>query len=396
VEYRRNEIVTGLFVVLAAAVFALFAFRVGRFDLLGLFRGDVLPCKAYFTDVKTLKPGQPVKVGGQPVGEVTEVRMVERALTERQVRALRDLNEHKATQGLTVGMMRQVIEVGFELSQASLKLNPVTARVSLGQESLLSSHFLELDPGEWTADQVPLSILEARRGDAELEPVVVETIESSGYEELVALVKPVVREFDNTLKIINQSVLSQGNLEALRRILSNVDAAIGRGRKIAGRIDSLLDRVHGELLSAENTEAFGSTLADLQGAAKDVRSLGAHLEQLFNREKGSRVQTIVERVSEAADSLDERLDALQRDLHETLATTTAILQENRGEIAEITRRLRRALWHTELAARKVRLNPSMLLFGDDEKDFAAEEMDASQIRYSGRVEPYGQREEAGE
>ncbi len=40
-DYRKSEIVTGLFVCLAIVVFCLIAFRVGQFDLMGLLKGEV-------------------------------------------------------------------------------------------------------------------------------------------------------------------------------------------------------------------------------------------------------------------------------------------------------------------------------------------------------------------
>ena len=41
-QYRRSEVTTGLFVAGAAVVFALFAFKVGRFDLMGLLKPEAV------------------------------------------------------------------------------------------------------------------------------------------------------------------------------------------------------------------------------------------------------------------------------------------------------------------------------------------------------------------
>ncbi len=53
-SYNRSEIVSGIFVVLALGVFALFAFKVGQFDILRSLSGPALDCATDFRDVKSL------------------------------------------------------------------------------------------------------------------------------------------------------------------------------------------------------------------------------------------------------------------------------------------------------------------------------------------------------
>jgi hypothetical protein len=346
-SYRRSEVISGLFVTLAIAVLGLFAFRVGSFDLLGLFKGEVLVCKSYFTDVKTLEPGQEVKVGGQPVGKVTAVRMVARALTEKQVRQLRDFHEEKAASGLSAGMRRQLIEVEFELSDPGLRLDPGSARARLSQGSLISSHFLDLDPGEWEAHREPATIFESGFD----EEVVIAADEGTGFEELVAIMKPVVREMDLTLKTINQRLLSPENSAAVASILKQLDETAGDLRQVAQRVES------------------------------------------FVGEEGSRLRGLVGDLARTAAGLEGRLATVQADVRAFTQSGQAILEENRSEIAESVRRLNRTLWHAELALRKIRLNPATLLFGDDEADFQTLDADESGLRYSGRLRPYEQRDE---
>ena len=44
-SYQRKEIVPGLFVLAAAAVFALFAFRIGRWEVFAFLKGDRVACR---------------------------------------------------------------------------------------------------------------------------------------------------------------------------------------------------------------------------------------------------------------------------------------------------------------------------------------------------------------
>ncbi len=63
-------------------------------------------------------------------------------------------------------------------------------------------------------------------------------------------------------------------------------------------------------------------------------------------------------------------------------------------MAEIVRRLRRTMWQAEMVARKIRANPSVVIWGDDEPDLEATEIDESAIRRTGRARPYRQRDES--
>ena len=46
-----------------------------------------------------------------------------------------------------------------------------------------------------------------------------------------------------------------------------------------------------------------------------------------------------------------------------------------------------------MALRKIRANPAVLLFGDDETDLEARDLDLTEIRLRGRARPYEQRDE---
>jgi hypothetical protein len=51
-------------------------------------------------------------------------------------------------------------------------------------------------------------------------------------------------------------------------------------------------------------------------------------------------------------------------------------------------------WELEMALRKVRANPAVVLFGDDEERLEAERRDDSGLRSRGRARPYEQRDES--
>ena len=107
-----------------------------------------------------------------------------------------------------------------------------------------------------------------------------------------------------------------------------------------------------------------------------------------------RVNRILNNLVQTTDEFQDRLDAVQSDLQDLLQTATGMLTENRANIADIVRRLRRVMWEAEMTLRKIRANPALLFLGDDEKMLEATMVDESGLRRTGRARPYEQRDES--
>ena len=370
-SYRRSEIISGLFVTLAAVVFALFAFKVGRFDLMGILKDDAIVCRTYFPNVKTLQVGSKVRVGGREVGEVIDLVLVEGPTPTGEPEP--------------GGLKRLVNEVTFELSYAPLRLDPQTARVRLAQESLLAPHFLELDPGRWPADQPPAKLFEA-----ELPEVVRIASEAGvGIEELMALARPVIDQLGTLMRTINRQLLSPDNVEAINRgvgAFGDLDAVIAEGRQIASTVNQ-------NLLSSDNVEAIDRIVHHLDDAVAEGRSVAARLDTLLDAEQDPRLDDLLTEARAAATELRQELDTVATDLGRLLDNTDRVVGTAETEIAEVSRRLNRVLWQGEMALRKIRANPSLLFFGDDETDLEARDLDLTEIRLRGRARPYEQRDE---
>jgi phospholipid/cholesterol/gamma-HCH transport system substrate-binding protein len=73
-RYTKLEISVGLFVVIGALSLAYLSLTLGG---LRLGAGDRYPLTARFSSVGSLKNGDPVKVAGVSVGEVTKIRLVD-------------------------------------------------------------------------------------------------------------------------------------------------------------------------------------------------------------------------------------------------------------------------------------------------------------------------------
>jgi ABC-type transporter Mla subunit MlaD len=353
-DYRKNEIISGGFVLLAVLVYALFAFKVGGLDL-GFLGGETVSFRAHFTDVKSLENGVDVEVGGRPVGKVTVIRIVERPLDARQVEHLSLSHAYKADGDLVVGMLRQLIEVEFELSAKDLKIVPQHARVRLRQTSPLAPHFVELDPGEWSSPEQSINIFAAAEKSMDGKPLVIESVEESGLTELIASAKRVLDELRGVLRDVND-----------------------------------------EILSPANTEAFGVLLEDFHKVVDQTGAMVGRVDAFIGQDLGPRAREILDALAVVSKELDGRLGSIESQVNTLLTDVDAVVRDNRAEVAEAIRRLRRTLWAGEMALRRIRSDPSVLFFGSTESDFDAREQDETWIRRTGRAGAYEQRDEEHE
>lgn len=369
-SHRRSEIVSGVFIVVALLIFALFAFKVGHFDLLGLFRPSPLVCRSVFLDVKSLRVGAEVKVGGRRVGEVTALNLVDRLWADSETGEM---------------LHRLVNEVIYVLREPSLRLDPKTAEVSIEQDSPLSPHFLALDPGRWPADRVPETIFEADLG----EELILPAREAVGFGDLFESAGDVVSELREILETVNHKILGPRNVETIGTMLEDFAQAASGARNAVERIDR-------DLLSPERMATIDRMATNLDHALTDARQVVAQLDRLLDPQQDPRIDNTLTHLADLSERLDHDLEKIGNDLTHLVATTDQTITSTSVELGEAIRRLQRAMWQGEMALRKIRANPAVLLFGDDETDLEARDIDLTRIRLDGRAEPYEQRDENDE
>ncbi len=383
-SYRRNEIVSGLFVLAAVALFALFAFRVGDLDLFAAARGSELLCHAHFSDVKTLDAGAKVTVAGRRVGTVRELRLV-----AREVDPASPTPRHG-----------HLVEVSFSLDALDLRLAVERASVGLGQDGFLGRHYLVLDPGTWPAD-APAPTAGEQLAAA---PVELRARPVAGWDAVVDATVPILRGIDAVVSTINDDLLGPDGLGRVRAVLETLGAGLADARRLldAGAATGVDQRI---LQPAQAmVRNLDEAITALRGRVLDETLPRA--EQLLDESSAlvgdvrPGVRDVLAELVAATRDADARLAALETDLRTVLGDATGMLRgaggviaDNRGEVAETVRRLRRAVWQAEMALRKMRADPSVLLFGDDEPDLEAPVGDFSPLWNEGRAAPFGQREE---
>jgi ABC-type transporter Mla subunit MlaD len=398
-SYTRNEVVSGLFVVGAAVVFALFAFRVGRLDFGEWLGKRGAACIAWFDDVKTLEQGAKVVVAGHRVGTVREVRLTERPVDRVQLERL-IAEAPGITEGLAAGMSRMRLAVVFEIEDESVRFDPESARVSLAQDGFLGRHHLSFYPGHWSPEAPPAPPPSGAQTE-------IATAETAGIDQLISAVNPAVRRIDALLASLQEEVLDQEGVRAARAALGDLSTAL---REIATLLDSSapegmhalvlnplrdllvnandsLDQVDERLIAPAEAVLKGAPplLDEARAAARD---LGAMLAE--NR---PHVRSVVAQLDAATRDLEAQLASIESNLSALLRSTRGLVDETSPDLAETARRLRRAMWQAEMAARKIRANPAFLLFGDSEQDWEEGARDPAGTWRSGRAEAYRQRDE---
>lgn len=404
-EYRKHEIVTGLFILAAIGVFVLFAFKVGSFDLSQYVGGAGVHCEAYFRNIQSLEEGTQVVVGGRQVGRVASIELL----------PAEKLAEHADEDG----KIRPIVRVSFDIDDPHVVINPANATVMLAQDGLLGTHYLSLDPGFWEGDSKPVANVAGK------EPMVIPVTTAPGMDALMAEATGLLTDLRGTLAVLSEQLEKPNPDNATGAIVLNARDTLTESKKLLARLNDLAksdnpEGLHVKIINPleelikttekelvelskrvqENTlteaEKF---LKDGQAALKDAQGAVTDARKMLD-EGNPKIQKILANLEKTTGDLDGYLTSMKADLTkllndaDTLVTNTdGTLDENRTDIRETIRRLRRTMWQAEMAFRKVRGNPAYLLFGDDETDLESLTSDESDFRFSGRATPYQQRDE---
>jgi ABC-type transporter Mla subunit MlaD len=419
-EYRRSEIVTGLFILLAIAAFVFLAWGLGKVDL-AIFRGDSIPCYAFFRDVLTLEEGAKVVVGGKPVGTVRRIQLAEAVIDDGSLLQLRQLLGEYAPEPIAKGMTWQAIRVEFDLDSPELLLDPATATVALAQEGLLGRHHLDLQPGYWEGDGGGRSFAALAGGD----PLPIRARATGGLQSLMKDAGPALQAARSVLAKIETGLLNEANLQNLEAMLAKGNDAVGAAKRALANIEKLADPTSNDglhvmilepakklledadtRLNALSARLLDKTLTDVEAVLADARKALDNADEAMVSaraildENKPVINRTLENLAQATDDLKARIDRIETQLGATLEgarlavdQVNGMLRENRSGLADIVRKAQQTMWDLQMAVRKIRANPAYVLFGDDEKLMEAREVDEAGVRLSGRAKAYGQRDE---
>ena len=210
----------------------------------------------------------------------------------------------------------------------------------------------------------------------------------------MALAEPIVDELGDVLRTLNQRGTDrrQRRVGPSRRALADLDGTLVRGAP---------DRDHPESRSARAGQRARPGADDhppRSGGAVDGRKVAERLEAILDPEKDPRLDNFLtdDRPPSPA-SLRENLGRRSPKISGTCckaptASSARPRPSSPKPVAGCTGPCGKERWRCERSAP----TPPCLLFGDDETDLEARDLDLTEIRLRGRARPYEQRDERDE
>lgn len=339
---KSSELRSGIFVVLAVLVATILIFSVGN------FRARLRSAARYYTYVdnaKFLRSHDPVTYGGFKVGEIKSLDVA---------------SDH-------YGMVRITMDVDEDLP---VKDDSV---VTVKQDGILGPKYLEISPGTPGAKRV--------QNNAVIPGVVPAAFVELGPSFEAPLAK-LDRLLDNLNLIVGDPDFRKSIpslLTEARSLLSSLSEQIQKVGTAASKAGEKAQEVFGEVQATvtSSKEPLAKTL-------KDADELTLHLTKDADQ--------MTEKILKALDEVLGKLSKSADHLDQILRDTDGIIVQNNTNIFETIRSLRDTSHHLELAVKRIRANPSIMLFGAKETPEELRHMDETELRLKGRVRRYGKEE----
>jgi phospholipid/cholesterol/gamma-HCH transport system substrate-binding protein len=324
---KGSEVRSGIFVVLAVVVLGILIFSVGN------FRQRLQTTtfySSYVTDARFLKAHDPVTFGGFRVGEI---------------RAVEVSPERFGLVKITLEVERDIV-----VKEDSILI--------LKQDGLLGTKYMEISPGTPAAKRVP--------PNAELRGVVPPSI-----TDLAAAIERPIVKIDRILDHLDAILGGPENQKNIAEILSEA-------KTLLATMDVQVKKF-GDVAS-QTGEKTQKVLDEVQAAVRDTRAPLA--STLKNAEELS------SKLAKGIDELTAKLTKTADGLDQLLRDADAVVLQNNSNLYETIRGLRDTAYHLELAAKRVRANPSVLLFGAPETPEERRHGDETDLRLKGRARRY--------
>ena len=335
---KSSELRSGIFVVLAMVALTILIFSVGN------FRARFKSSSRYVTYVnnaKFLKTHDPVTYGGFKVGEIKNLEVAP---------------DHH-------GMVKISLDLDEDIP---VKEDSV---ITVKQDGILGPKYLEISPGTAGGKRAPTGA--DLPGVAPVAFVELGPSFEGPMTKLDALL-------DNVNKIIGDEEFRK-NIAAMltdaRALLKSLSDQIEKVGSAAGKTGERSQEVLGEV-----HDTIKSLREPLNRTLKNTEELTSRLAK--------DADTITDRLVKTIDELTARLNKSLDSLDQVLLDTDGLIVQNNKNLFETIRGMRDMTHHLELAAKRIRANPSLVLFGSPETPEELRQADETELRLKGRARRY--------
>lgn len=335
---KSTELRSGIFVILAVVALTILIFSVGN------FRARLQPMDRYTTyvnDVKFLKTHDAVTFGGFKIGEIKTIEV--------------SPEKH--------GMVKIGLAVDPDV--------PVKAdsTIQVKQDGILGPKYLEITPGSPAAER-------AKSGTTL--PGIVPT----AFIDLGPTFEGPLARLDKLLENLNVILGDAefrknvaGILAETRALLTSLNEQVQKLGTVATKTGDKTQEV-----LAEVQETLKASREPLTKTLKDADELTLHLTKSTD--------VLTEKVAKTLDEISARLGKSTDALDQLLKDSDGLILQNNKNFYEMLRGMKDTTHHLELAAKRIRANPSLLLFGSPETPEELKRADETELRLKGRARRY--------
>jgi|GEM_PF-2962872 len=335
---KSSELRSGVFVVLAVVALTILIFSVGNFRARLKSQARYV---TYVSNAKFLKTHDPITYGGYRVGEIKSLEVAP--------------DRH--------GMVKITLDV--DLDTPVMEDSVITVK----QDGILGPKYLEISPGAPGGKRAPSGA--ALPGVAPVAFVELGPSFEGPMTKLDALL-------DNVNKIVGDEEFRK-NIAAMltdaRALLKSLGDQIEKVGAVAGKTGERSQEVLGEV-----HDTIKSLREPLNRTLKNTEDLTGRLAK--------DADVLTDRFVKTIDELTARLNKSLDSLDQVLRDTDGLIVQNNKNLFETIRGMRDMTHHLELAAKRIRANPSVVLFGSSETPEELRQADETELRLKGRARRY--------
>ncbi|HZE98898.1 MAG TPA: MlaD family protein [Planctomycetota bacterium] len=339
---KSSELRSGVFVIMAIVALTILIFSVGN------FRARLQPAVLYTTyvsDAKFMKTHDPVTFGGYRVGEIKNIEVAP--------------DRH--------GQLKISLSVDTDLPVKSDSV------VTVKQDGILGPKYLEISPGTTGSKR-------AETG------AILQGIVPTAFVELGPAFEGPLLRLDKLLENLNAILGSEqfrkdiaGLLTESRVLLATLNEQVTKLGDVVGKAGEKSTQVLAEL-----HETVKAAREPLTKTLQDADVLTLHLTK--------DADVLTDKIAKTLDELTARLSKSADGIDQLLRDSDGLIVQNNKNLYETLRGLRDTMHHLELAAKRIRANPSILIFGAEETPEQLKRTDETELRLKGRARRYDKEE----